>query len=472
MSGIATIICLLVGYPFAFMMSKINPKYRPLLLFLVVLPFWTNSLIRIYGMKVFLGVKGVLNTMLMDMGILSEPIRILNTEIAVIIGLVYLLLPFMILPLYSAIEKLDGRLLEAARDLGANAFQRFFRVILPLTMPGIIAGCLLVLLPAMGMFYVADLLGGAKVLLVGNVIKSEFLISRNWPFGSAISIGLTVLMALLIFVYYRANKLLNKKVEFRIMSRLLRNAFMFVVYAYLYIPIIILVTNSFNEDRYGLSWKGFSWNWYERLFNNDTLIQAAIHSVTIAFFAATLATIVGGLTAIALYRYRFRGKQAVSGMLFIVMMSPDIVMAVSLLALFMVVGISLGFWSLLLAHVTFCLPYVTVTIFSRLNGFDSRMLEAAKDLGASEVTILRKLSFLLALPAVVSGWLLSFTISLDDVVVSSFVSGVSYEILPLRIFSLVKTGVTPEVNALATIMIVLSLALVVLSQLITRKNNH
>jgi len=213
MSGIATIICLLIGYPFAFMVSKINPKYRPFLLFLVVLPFWTNSLIRIYGMKVFLGVKGVLNTMLMDMGILSEPIRILNTEIAVIIGLVYLLLPFMILPIYSAIEKLDGRLLEAARDLGANAVQRFFRVILPLTMPGIVAGCLLVLLPAMGMFYVADLLGGAKVLLVGNVIKSEFLISRNWPFGSAISIGLTILMALLIFVYYRANKLLNKKVE-------------------------------------------------------------------------------------------------------------------------------------------------------------------------------------------------------------------------------------------------------------------
>ena len=256
------------------------------------------------------------------------------------------------------------------------------------------------------------------------------------------------------------------------MSRLLRNIFMFVVYAYLYLPIIILVTNSFNEDRYGLSWKGFSWNWYERLFNNDTLIQAAFHSVTIAFFAATLATIVGGLTAIALYRYRFRGKQAVSGMLFIVMMSPDIVMAVSLLALFMVVGISLGFWSLLLAHVTFCLPYVTVTIFSRLNGFDARMLEAAKDLGASEVTILRKIILPLALPAVVSGWLLSFTISLDDVVVSSFVSGVSYEILPLRIFSLVKTGVTPEVNALATIMIVLSLGLVILSQLVTRKNNH
>ncbi|HDR1323266.1 TPA: spermidine/putrescine ABC transporter permease PotC [Pasteurella multocida] len=254
------------------------------------------------------------------------------------------------------------------------------------------------------------------------------------------------------------------------MGRLLRNIFMFVVYAYLYIPIAILVTNSFNDDSYGLTWKGFSWKWYERLFSNDTLIQAAIHSITIAFFAATAATIIGGLTAIALYRYRFRGKQAVSGMLFIVMMSPDIVMAVSLLALFMIVGINLGFWSLLLAHITFCLPYVVVTIFSRLKGFDAKMLEAAKDLGAGEVTILRKIIFPLALPAIVSGWLLSFTISLDDVVVSSFVSGVSYEILPLKIFSLVKTGVTPEVNALATIMIILSLALVILSQVVARKD--
>ena len=253
------------------------------------------------------------------------------------------------------------------------------------------------------------------------------------------------------------------------MGRLLRSGFMFVVYAYLYIPIIILIVNSFNEDRYGLTWKGFSWNWYERLFNNDTLIQAAIHSVTIAFFAATFATIIGGLTAIALYRYTFRGKKFVGGMLFIVMMSPDIVMAVSLLALFMMFSIKLGFSSLLLAHITFCLPYVVVTILSRLKGFDVKMLEAAKDLGAGELTILGKIILPLALPAIVSGWLLSFTISLDDVVVSSFVTGVSYEVLPLKIFSMVKTGVTPEVNALATIMILMSLLLVTLSLFIGRK---
>lgn len=255
------------------------------------------------------------------------------------------------------------------------------------------------------------------------------------------------------------------------MSRLLRNTFMFVVYAYLYIPIIILVTNSFNKDRYGLTWKGFGWDWYEHLWNNDTLIQSAMHSISIAFSAATLATLIGSLTAIALYRYKFRGKQAVGGMLFIVMMSPDIVMAVSLLALFMLVGVSLGFWSLLFAHVTFCLPYVVIAVFSRLQGFDVRMLEAAKDLGASEITILRKIILPLALPAIVSGWLLSFTVSLDDVVVSSFVTGVDYEVLPLKIFSLVKTGVTPEVNALATIMIIFSLFLVILSQIVAKKQS-
>ncbi len=213
MAGIATLICLFVGYPFAFMIAKMPAKIRPVLLFLVVLPFWTNSLIRIYGIKIFLGVKGWLNEALLAIGLIDEPMRLLNSETAIVIGLVYILLPFMILPLYSSIEKIDGRLLEAAKDLGANAVQRFIRVTIPLTMPGIVAGCLLVLLPAMGMFYVADLLGGGKTPLIGNIIKSLFLNTNQLPLGSAVSIALTVLMALMLYVYYRANKLLNKKVE-------------------------------------------------------------------------------------------------------------------------------------------------------------------------------------------------------------------------------------------------------------------
>ncbi|EIF5157826.1 spermidine/putrescine ABC transporter permease PotB [Vibrio cholerae] len=213
MAIVATLICLVIGYPFAYMVAKMPEKWRPFMLFLIIVPFWTNSLIRTYGLKIVLGTQGILNQALMSLGLIDAPLRIMFTETAVMIGLVYILLPFMILPLYSAIEKLDGTYIEAARDLGANKFQTLVRVILPLTMPGIIGGCLLVLLPALGMFYIADLLGGAKNLLIGNVIKSQVLNARDWPFGAATSIALTLAMAIMLYAYYRAGKLLNKKVE-------------------------------------------------------------------------------------------------------------------------------------------------------------------------------------------------------------------------------------------------------------------
>ncbi len=213
MAIVATILCLIIGYPFAYIVAKMPEKWRPIMLFLVIVPFWTNSLIRTYGLKIVLGTQGLLNRVLLDLGLIDAPLRLMYTETAVMIGLVYILLPFMILPLYSAIEKLDGTYIEAARDLGANKIQTLTKVILPLTMPGIIGGCLLVLLPALGMFYISDLLGGAKNLLIGNVIKSQVLNARDWPFGAATSIALTIAMAIMLYAYYRAGKLLNKKVE-------------------------------------------------------------------------------------------------------------------------------------------------------------------------------------------------------------------------------------------------------------------
>lgn len=213
MAAIATLCCLLLGYPFAFILARLPQRVRPLLLFLLIVPFWTNSLIRIYGLKLFLSTRGYLNEFLLWAGIIDTPLRIMYTSGAVVLGLVYILLPFMVMPLYSSLEKLDKSCLEAARDLGASKLQTFIRIIIPLTMPGIIAGCLLVLLPAMGLFYVADLMGGAKNLLIGNVIKSQFLNIRDWPFGAATSICLTLVMGLMLWVYYRAAKLLNKKGE-------------------------------------------------------------------------------------------------------------------------------------------------------------------------------------------------------------------------------------------------------------------
>ncbi len=213
MALIATLCCVLLGYPFAWCLIKLSPRLRPLMLFLLIVPFWTNSLIRIYGLKIFLSTRGWLNDFLLWLGVIDKPFRIMYTSEAVILGLIYILLPFMVLPLYSSLEKLDKSCLEAARDLGASKLQTFIRIILPLTTPGIVAGCLLVFIPAMGMFFVSDLMGGAKNLLIGNVIKSQFLNIRDWPFGAATSIVMTLLMGLMLLAYWRAARMLNSKME-------------------------------------------------------------------------------------------------------------------------------------------------------------------------------------------------------------------------------------------------------------------
>jgi spermidine/putrescine transport system permease protein len=206
-AALCTIICLCLGYPFAYLLARIKSKYKNLLLFFVIIPFWTSSLIRTYAIISILKAKGLLNTVLLSVGLIHQPLSILYTGTAVMVGLVYSLLPFMILPLYVNIEKLDIRFIDAARDLGANTAIIFARVILPLTLPGIISGIILVFLPAMSMFYIPDILGGAKSLLMGNLIQNEFLAAHNWPLGAAVSMVLTASMGLLLLIYWRTNKI-------------------------------------------------------------------------------------------------------------------------------------------------------------------------------------------------------------------------------------------------------------------------
>lgn len=236
------------------------------------------------------------------------------------------------------------------------------------------------------------------------------------------------------------------------------------VLLYIYIPIALLVINSFNQSRYGVEWQGFTWEWYGKLFENTGLLEAARHSLLIAVIAATMATAIGTLAAIALYRYRFSGKTALSGLLFFLLVSPDIVLAIAFLSAFLMLGISLGFWSLLIAHISFCIPFVVVAVLARLRGFPPALIEAAQDLGASDYEIFWKILAPMIMPALIAGWLLSFTLSLDDVVVSAFVTGPDFEILPVKVYSMVRVGVSPEVNVIATLFLVISLVVVVFSR--------
>lgn len=210
MAGITTLICLLLGYPFAWLVSRANQKWQSLLMLLLVIPFWTNSLVRLYAVKLIISANGLLSSALISIGLINEPLQILYTQKAVIFGLVYLLFPFMVLPLYAVFVDLRHDYVLFAKDLGANKYQRFWHIILPLTTPGIISGVLLVLLPAMGMFYVADIMGGSRNLLVGNIIKSQFLDARDWSFGAGASVLLTLAMAVLIVAYRASSQRIGK----------------------------------------------------------------------------------------------------------------------------------------------------------------------------------------------------------------------------------------------------------------------
>ena len=211
LAAIAAILCLLIGYPFAYILAQASPRVQPLLLLLVMIPFWTNSLIRTYALVMMLKADGIINTLFMALHLIDSPLQLMYTPLAVFIGLVYTLLPFMILPLYAALKAVDPRLLEAGRDLGANWFNNFSRITVPLTIPGIIAGTMLVFLPALGMFYIADVLGGARSMLLGNFIRDQFLVYRNIPMGSAASVTMTVAMGLMLLLYYVAGRRFGKE---------------------------------------------------------------------------------------------------------------------------------------------------------------------------------------------------------------------------------------------------------------------
>lgn len=249
----------------------------------------------------------------------------------------------------------------------------------------------------------------------------------------------------------------------------MKKIYLSLIYLFLYLPIIILIAYSFNNTQYSLLWRGFTWRWYVELFMDSDLWISTYRSFFLGISAATISTTIGLLTSVLLYRFRFFGRSFLNGLVFILILSPEIVTGASLLILFTLIELPLGFFSLLLAHISFCIPFVIVTIYSRLVSIDKNIFEAAKDLGANDWLIFWRIILPLLWPAVFAGWLLSFTLSLDDVIISYFVAGPEFQILPLQIYSMVKTGIKPEINALCSVLFSVTLAMVVVAQSALRK---
>lgn len=240
---------------------------------------------------------------------------------------------------------------------------------------------------------------------------------------------------------------MNKLSKFNYLSLL-------IGFAFLYIPIVVLVFFSFNESRLVTVWAGFSTKWYASLLQNDSILSAAWVTLRIAFISALVATMLGTIAGLVMARFeRFRGKNLFNGMIASPLVMPDVIIGISLLLMFVAIGMSRGFWTITIAHITFSMCYVAVIIRSRLADFDKSTEEAAQDLGCPPARIFFYVILPIIAPAILAGFLLSFTLSLDDLVIASFTTGAGTTTLPIKIYSMVKLGVTPEINALSTILI-------------------
>ncbi|MGM9452774.1 ABC transporter permease subunit [Legionella bozemanae] len=253
------------------------------------------------------------------------------------------------------------------------------------------------------------------------------------------------------------------------MNSLMKRLFLFFVYASLYIPIAVLVLYSFNDAKFSLQWHGFSLKWYYELFHDRGLWTAFFNSIILGLISALIATIIGLLASIHLFLFGSKHRQILYAVLLSLIIIPDLVLGVALLIFFNITKVPMGFLSLLIAHVTFCIPFVIVTINVRINTLNPNIYFGALDLGASHYIALTRILLPLLWPAVLSVFLLSFTLSFDDVIISYFVAGPDFSILPLTIYSLVRAGVTPELNALCSITFVLSMILVIISHRLSGK---
>lgn len=240
-------------------------------------------------------------------------------------------------------------------------------------------------------------------------------------------------------------------------------------FGFLYLPIVLLVIFSFNESKLVTVWGGFSTKWYVQMLSNQGLMDAAWVTIRVALLSATIATVFGTFAALALVRYkRFRGRMLFSGMVYAPLVMPEVITGLSLLLLFVAIGFDRGFWTITLAHITFTMCFVAVVVQSRLVSFDQSIEEAALDLGATPVRTFLEVTLPVISPAVFSGWVLAFTLSLDDLVISSFTSGPGATTLPMKIYSQVRLGVTPEINAVCTVLIGIVAIGVVIASIVSR----
>ena len=487
MSATVTVITILLAYPVAYFLAFRVTRNKMTWLILINIPFVTSYLLRVLAWKIMLGNNGVINGTLEGLGFIEEPLEyLLYSRFAVVLTLAHAWAAFAILPIYVSLQKIDRSLLEAAADLGDGPVKRFLRITLPLSMPGVIAAAVIEFIPTVGDYITPIMVGGPKGVMIGQIVAAQFGAANNWPLGAALTIIMMISITAIVctFIWFarlgtvKARDMEISTTASRPVDRSRRGVDWLLLYvilylAFLYIPSLMLPVFSFNDSiQMVLPLKDFTLKWYAALADHAGLQSALFNSLKVALPVATTTTILAIFAGKALTRYRMPGRGVAIGLILIPMVMPGIILAVGLLVLALAVGMPLSLWAVGIAHVVTTLPFATLVVMARLEGFSKNIEEASRDLGVGGFMTFWRVTFPLILPAVVASFLLTFTASFDEFLFAFFLGG-NQVTLPVFIWTQVRFPQTlPSVLALGALIFMVSIILIVTAEFFRRSGDR
>ena len=517
-----TAFAIIAGYPVAYLLANVKSSLRNTLIIWVLLPFWTSFLVRTFAWLVLLGRKGAINDLLILLGIIDYPIKIIYNFTGVMIGMVHALMPLCVLTMLAVMENIDTNLTKAAGTLGARRGQAFWRIYFPLSLPGVAAGGLLIFVTSLGFFITPALLGSARETMIVQLIMFQIDSMLNWGFAGAISMLLLVTVLVIFFLYDRWLGLstlsggtsgkavdtetkrkeglgtrvgvgvlnavgstcagfgalydkLEKRDPARRRTDYSQRSLWFVaglVIFFLAAPTFFIVPVSFTEEGF-LSWppKGFSLQWYEALVAELSPYPAAFgRSVIIALFAGFFAMLVGVPAAFMLVRKQFFGKGAVFAFLVSPIITPHIILAISLFYLFAKLHLIGTYLGLILGHTVVTMPYVIVTVMAVIKNYDLRLDQAAWTLGAGKVQTLRFVTFPIIKGGLIAAFMFAFIISFDELTMAIYLTGGEFATLPKQMWVDAVMRVNPTLAAVSTVMLVFMSAIILVSEYLRRRS--
>ncbi|MGQ0567810.1 MAG: ABC transporter permease subunit [Gemmobacter sp.] len=475
----AALVAALIAYPLAFYVSRYTGRWKVVAVMLVVVPLWISLLMRVFAWRIILGENGVLNSFLVSTGFLDEPSdAFLYSRFAVIVALAYMAIPYVFVSSYTALERVPQSLIEASQDSGAGLWSTFRNVVWPLSKQGLAIGFALAFLLAVGDYITPSMVGGLDGTMLGMVIASQFGMAGNWPLGAAQAVVLIVAVGVVlgaIFWMARSRGILQSvdagtgaalRAPESFGDHVIRWAIRLAVllpYLFLYLPLVIITVFSFNDSQIQtLPLTGFTLDWYAALWGDRNLIAAFQRTLIVAFTTVALSVVVGIAFAMV-FAYRtlpFAGL--LQGGLAIPVAIPGIVLGISIVIAAQLVGIRPGIWRVIIGHMTFVMPVVMMIILNRLQRLDPSYVQASLDLGADYGRTFRHVLFPMIRTAVLGGAILGFTLSVDEVIVTLFLTGIE-PTLPIHVWNQMRFGFTPSVNAIFTLIGGVSVALILIA---------